>query len=94
MKSQNNANDIYFLWQSPDQHQWSGNRASLGEGGYQEKGAWLPRNMADGKEGKKLRWKKSEKNRRIRRQEQWKKEEKEIKELEARCSDVSCYYLC
>ncbi|KAL9969468.1 hypothetical protein ACROYT_G021688 [Oculina patagonica] len=44
--------------------------------------------MADGKEAKKLRWKKSEKHRRIRRQELWSKEEKEIKELEERCRDL------
>ena len=48
--------------------------------------------MADGKEAKKLRWKKSEKSRRIRRQELWKKEETEIEEIESRCTDVSCYH--
>lgn len=47
--------------------------------------------MADGKEAK-VRWKKSEKHRRIRRQESWAREEKEIKELEDRCRDVSCRY--
>ena len=47
--------------------------------------------MADGNE-KKLRWKKSEKARRIRRQELWKKEDVEIKEIEARCGDVSYDY--
>ena len=47
--------------------------------------------MADGKEVK-VRWKKSEKHRRIRRQESWAREEKEIKELEDRCRDVSCLY--
>lgn len=46
--------------------------------------------MADGKEAKEIRWKKSEKHRRMRRQELWAKEEKEIKELEDRCRDVSC----
>lgn len=50
---------------------------------------WLLSNMADGREAKKLRWKNSEKHRRIRRQELWAKEEKEIKELEERCRDVS-----
>lgn len=44
--------------------------------------------MADGKEAK-VRWKKSEKYRRIRRRESWAKEEKEIKELGDRCRDVS-----
>ncbi|KAJ7394227.1 ATPdependent RNA helicase [Desmophyllum pertusum] len=44
--------------------------------------------MADGKEVKKSRWKKSEKHRRIRRQELWAKEEKEIKELEERSRDL------
>jgi len=48
----------------------------------------LLRNMADGKEAK-VRWKKSEKYRRIRRRESWAKEEKEIKELGDRCRDVS-----
>ena len=51
--------------------------------------------MADGKEGEvsaKVRWKKSEKHRRIRRRESWAREEKEIKELEDRCRDVSCFY--
>lgn len=48
--------------------------------------------MADGKEVKKSRWKKSEKHRRIRRQELWAKEEKEIKELEERSRDVSGRY--
>ena len=47
--------------------------------------------MADGNE-KKLRWKKSEKARRIRRRELWKKEDVEIKEIEARCRDVSYDY--
>lgn len=50
--------------------------------------------MADGKEEKKLRWKKSDKHRRMRRKELWAKEEKEIKELEDRCRDVSCCYAC
>ncbi|XP_073227769.1 probable ATP-dependent RNA helicase DDX10 [Porites lutea] len=45
--------------------------------------------MADGNE-KKLRWKKSEKARRIRRRELWKKEDVEIKEIEARCRDLDC----
>lgn len=52
------------------------------------KRGWLLRSMADGKV-KNLRWKKSEKHRRIRRKELWAKEEKEIKELEERCRDVS-----
>ena len=61
----------------------SGNQASFKRG-------WLLRSMADGKEEKKnLRWKKTEKHRRIRRKELWAKEEKEIKELEERCRDVS-----
>ena len=46
--------------------------------------------MADDRDEKKLRWKKSDKSRRVRRKEQWAKEEKEIKELEARCTEVSC----
>lgn len=48
--------------------------------------------MADGKGGKKLQWKKSEKSRRLRRKELWAKEEKEIKELEARCREVSSLF--
>lgn len=48
--------------------------------------------MADIKAANKLRWKKSEKHRRIRRKETRAKEDKEIKELEDRCRDVSCYY--
>ena len=47
--------------------------------------------MADGKQSK-VRRKKSEQHRRIRRRESWAREEKEIKELEDRCRDVSCRY--
>ena len=47
--------------------------------------------MADGKQSK-VRRKKSEQHRRIRRRESWAREEKEIKELEHRCRDVSCRY--
>lgn len=47
--------------------------------------------MADVKAANKLRWKKSEKHRRIRRKETRAKEDKEIKELEDRCRDVSYY---
>ena len=52
----------------------------------------LQSNMADVKAANKLRWKKSEKYRRIRRKETRAKEDKKIKELEDRCRDVSCYY--
>lgn len=44
--------------------------------------------MADVKVANKLRWKKSEKYRRIRRKETRAKEDKEIKELEDRCRDL------
>lgn len=44
--------------------------------------------MADVKAANKLRWKKSEKYRRIRRKETRAKEDKEIKELEDRCRDL------
>lgn len=44
--------------------------------------------MADIKAANKLRWKKSEKYRRIRRKETRAKEDKEIKELEDRCRDL------
>lgn len=44
--------------------------------------------MADVKAANKLRWKKSEKHRRIRRKETRAKEDKEIKELEDRCRDL------
>lgn len=48
----------------------------------------LQSNMADVKAANKLRWKKSEKYRRIRRKETRAKEDKEIKELEDRCRDL------